>query len=186
MDIKRTILLGVGWGIGTVAGLAIVAAGLYLYSHRPASAPKPWNTAAIKADYDFVESAGTDQTLTFFYVLENTTDFDYHIDKNDDIVWAVKLRKEESLNLFPNPSDFISYPIDIPAHKRIRFVIRLSGYTYDAMVKLNRDSSAELRKEQHAEVANYVSEKFSNMEGFDMVDKTNRYEVIFPGGWSRK
>src|SRR6267378_3723896 len=43
---KRPLLIGVGWGLGTAVGLALVVGGFLWYQSRP-KPPKPWNTAAL-------------------------------------------------------------------------------------------------------------------------------------------
>lgn len=34
-----------------------------------------------------------------------------------------------------------------------------------------------------AQSKKYVIDEFANLDGFDLLDETNRYEIIFPPGW---
>jgi hypothetical protein len=48
-DWKRSLFISIGWGLGTVVGLALLVGGFLWYSHRP-KPEKPWNQSAIKAE----------------------------------------------------------------------------------------------------------------------------------------
>ncbi len=34
-------------------------------------------------------------------------------------------------------------------------------------------------------LAKYVADEFPNLDGFDLLDEGNRYEIIPPGGWKK-
>jgi len=57
---RKLLLLGLGWGLGTAVGLALLVGGFLWYQGRPrpTEPPKPWNTTAIKAEYDTTDTEG--------------------------------------------------------------------------------------------------------------------------------
>jgi hypothetical protein len=75
----------------------------------------------------------------------------------------------------------ISYPIFVPAKKRVRFAIHLTPYGYPGKEKENPDL-AERRRYRHA-IEKYLAEELTNLDGFDLLDESNRYEINFPSGW---
>ena len=124
---KRVLAVGIGWGIGTGVTLALTL-GLFLrYNSRP-KPPKPWNSAAITATYDFVDTEADKNTVVFIYTLENNTDFDYRAEEGQEITMSAKLNRQNSLSPFAMNGDFskIDYPIVVPAKKRIEFLVHLS------------------------------------------------------------
>lgn len=178
MEWKRPLLIGVGWGLGTAVGLAVLLGGFLWYRSRP-KPPKPWNTSAIKAEYDYLGTEGDKNTIVFYYTLENTTDFDYRIEDGHDIAMNGKLGREHSLSLFSG-FEKIDYPIAVPAKKRVRFVVHID-YAYPEKEKPKPD--ADERKKYREAVEKYVVDELNNLDGFDLLDETKRYEIIFPAGW---
>src|SRR6267378_4331304 len=116
---KRPLLIGVGWGLGTAVGLVVLVGGVLWYQGKP-KPPKPGNTAAIKAHYDYVYTEGVKNTIVFFFTLENTTDFDYRVESGDRILISAALMKQQNLSPF-DESEKIDYPLFVPARKRVRF-----------------------------------------------------------------
>jgi hypothetical protein len=179
MNWKKLLLMGVGWGVGTAVGLALIVGGFLAYQSRP-KPPKPWNASAIKAEYDHVTTEGKENTIVFFYILENMTDFDYRLDKEQKSTMTARLEKQNGLTPFLS-SEGIEYPIFVPARKRMRFLVHMEGYSYSTKEK--DDATAEERKQYRASLEKYVGEKLDNLNGFDLLDEENRYEIVFPAGW---
>lgn len=179
---KRSLLVGIGWGLATAVGLAILAGMLLWYEGRPRppKPPKPQNAAAIKAEYDYVETEGEKNTIAFYYTLENTTDFDYRVEDDKNILMSSELEEEKSLF---SSSEYvrIDYPIIIPAKKRMRFVIHLE-YPYPGK-KEKEGATLEERRKYRAGIEKFISDELGNLDGFDLLDDANRYEIIFPSGW---
>jgi len=111
--------------------------------------------------------------------LENTTDFDYRVEDGHDILVSAKLQKQNNLSPFHEDGK-IDYPIFVPAKKRVRFLIHIE-YPYPEIEKAN--ANAEERRKYRETLENYITEELSNLDGFDLLDETNRYEIIFPTGW---
>jgi hypothetical protein len=177
-DWKRPLFIGIGWGLGTAVGVVLLVGGFLWYQSRPKLA-KPWNTAVIKAEYDTADTEGEKNTVVFYYTLENTTDFDYRVEDAHDITMSAKLHKQNNLSPFDG-SGKIDYPIFVPAKKRIRFAIHIN---YPYPVKQEENPNSEERIKYREAVEKYAMEEFSNVDGFDLLDETNRYEIIFPAGW---
>jgi hypothetical protein len=182
-DWKRPFLIGAGWGLGTVFGLAIALGGFLWYQSRPRppKPPKPWDSASIKAQYDDVDTEGDKHTIVFNYTLENTTDFDYQIEDSHNVIMTAKLQRQNDLSPF-GVLEKIDYPIFAPAKKRVRFPIHL-GYPYPVQGTAN--ANGEERRKHREAVEKYVVDELSNLDGFDLLDEANRCEIIFPAGWKR-
>jgi hypothetical protein len=178
---KRPLFIGIGWGLGTAVGLAVLVGGFLWYQGRPKppKPPKPWDTAAIKAEYDHADTEGEKNTIIIYYTLENTTDFDYRIESGDQILMSATLMKQKNLSPF-DENEKIDYPVFVPAKKRIRFPIHI-GYTCPLKQKENAD--LEERRKHRRELEKYVATEMGNLDGFDLLDETNRYEIIFSAGW---
>ncbi len=182
-DWKRPLLIGIGWGLGTAVGLGILLGGFLWYENRPRppKPPKPWNAASIRADYDYAYTEGDKNSIVFYYTLENMTNFDYRVADGHGILMSAKLQRQNNLSPF-GEDERIDYPIFVPAKKRVRFPIHIT-YTYP--VKEKQGANTEERKKYREAVEKYIADEFGNLDGFDLLDETNRYEIIFPGGWKR-
>lgn len=185
MEWKRSLLVGVGWGIGTAVGLAVIVGGFVWYESRPKPPvpPKPWNISAIKAEYDRIDTEGEKRSLVFYYTLENTTDFDFWVDDNHGITMSAILARENNLARF-GAENKIDFPIFVPAKKRVRFPVHLVRYSCPVVEKEN--ASQEGRKKYREAVEKYVAETLPNLNGFDLLDESNRYEIVFPPGWKQQ
>jgi hypothetical protein len=177
-DWKRPLFIGLGWGFGTAMGLALLVGGFLWYQSRP-KPPKPWNSAAIKAEYDTTETEGDKNNVVFVYTLENTTDFDYRVENAHEITASAKLREQNNLSPL-SESGSVDYPIFVPAKKRVRFSIHIN-YPYPDREKSDANLDERIKFRQGIE--KYTTDTFSNLDGFDLLDQTNRYEIIFPAGW---
>jgi hypothetical protein len=180
-DWKLSLLTGVGWGLGTALGLAILVGGFLWYDSRPKPPipPKAWNSSAIKAEYDYADTEGDSNEVAVYYTLENMTDFDYRVEDGQNMMMSAKLEREKELSPFNNVQK-IDYPIFVPAKKRVRFAIHLN-YPYTVKEKDNADVNE--RRAYRQGVEKYIADELGNLDGFDLLDETDRYEIIFPGGW---
>jgi hypothetical protein len=182
MEWKKPLLTGLGWGIGTAIGLTAALAVFLWYQNRP-EPPKPWNTSSIMATYDYVATEGEENTIVVFYTLENMTDFDYRVQDAHDVTMSAKLEKQDSLSLFGTDKlSKIDYPVVVPAKKRIMFRVHIA-YPYPEKEKPN--ANKDERKQYKAGLEKYITDEMSNLNGFELLDSTNRYDVIFPCGWKK-
>jgi hypothetical protein len=181
---KRSLLIGVGWGLGTAVGLAVIVGGFLWYQSRPKppTPPKPWNTTAIKAEYDYIDTEGEKNTVVFYYTLENTTAFDYRLENGDKVLMSATLAKQRHLSPF-SEQEKIDYPVFVPAKKRVRFSIHVD-YAYPVKEKSN--PNVVERREFRSKLEKYATDEFGNLDGFDLLDESSRYEIVFPAGWKQK
>jgi hypothetical protein len=113
--------------------------------------------------------------------LENTTAFDYRVEDAHDLTISARLQQEKSLAPLGEWGS-IDYPIVVPAKKRVRFSIHIN-YPYPEKKKEN--PNAEERFAYEITVEKYARDNVSNMDGFDLLDDANRYEIIVPAGWKQ-
>ena len=175
----------VGVGFGLALGFTVVIAGYIWYESRPRP-PKLWNTTAITATFDRIDTEGQNNTLLFAYTLENNTLFDYKVTGQSSVIMTAKLNRQRSLSLDRNDHFItVDYPIFIPSGQRTQFLIHL-GYPYRYEGIRERpiaNASSEERKKYREAVAAFVNEQMGNVDGFVLFDEINRYQITFPKGW---
>lgn len=176
---KRVLLVAVGFGAGFAGVLCAVGGGWIWYQARP-KPPKPWNSAAIKAVFDDFDTSGEHNELNFYYVLENTTDFDYRLDDMHAAHFTGIFLSPKSLHQFSSPFETIELPIYVPARHRARVQIH---FPYPTTFKLKSEATPEERKKYHEDVRGYVKDTFKNLGGFSLFDEGPRYEIDFPATW---
>ena len=178
---KRFVLIGLGWGIGTGVALAASLAVFLWYQARP-KPPKPWDASSIKASYDYMETEGDKDTVAILYTLENTTDFDYRIEDKNEVTMNAKLERQNSLSPFKDELSSIDLPVLVPAKKRISFRIHL---TYPSGLKENANADKDERSKYREAVEKFVNDKLTNLNGFELLDSANRYDIVFDAGWKK-
>ena len=102
------MIISLSFGIGFALTISIVLGGFLWYQNKPKT-PKPWDTSAITATYEYISTEGDDNTFVFHYILQNNTDFDYRISNLSDVVTMVKLKKQDSLSGFTNNESLTCY-----------------------------------------------------------------------------
>ena len=178
---KRFLLIGFGWGTGTGVALAASLAVFLWYQARP-KPPKPWDTSSIKATYDYMDTEGDKNTIAMFYTLENTTDFDYRIQDKSEVTMNAKLGKQSSLSEFKDDFSRIDYPIFIPAKKRIFFSVHIA---YPYSVKENPNADKDEKAKYNEDLTKYVNQSLNNLYGFELLDPSKRYDIVFDAGWKK-
>jgi hypothetical protein len=182
---KRPFLLiflkAVGVGVGAILMLALIAGGVVWYSSRP-KLPKEWNTAAITAEYSYADTYDNENHLQFCYVLQNNTAYDYNLTSDLVTHRGLKLARENGFSEFPDAISGV-YPAFIPAKQRGRFCLHLA---YAASVVEPPHPTDDQRKAFRKEVENYMSSQLTNLDGFELFDTTNRYQILLPAGWRSK
>ena len=61
----------------------------------------------------------------------------------------------------------------------------MKGKTYPYPVKEKPNADLQERRKYRADLENYIAKEFGNLDGFDLLDETTRYEIVFPGGWKK-
>lgn len=181
---KSVALRSTFFGAGFALILTITIGGYIWYESRPKPL-KPWDNNAIIAYYDYADTVGVQNTIVFYYTVENNNNYDYSISEIKDILLYANLDRQQSLS-GGDIDEFlnIEYPIHIPAKHRFRFKINLN-YPTD-LKSLKSGSTTEERDIFNKEMNAYISNKLKNLNGFSMFDLVNRYKIEFPAGWKLK
>ncbi len=179
---KKILLHSIGIGAGIAVTLSIIIGGWVWYSGRP-KPPKPWNRQAITAEYDFVRPEGDKNNLTFHYILQNNTAFDYRVDSDAEIEITGRLKQEKGFSQFANHYVTVEYPIFVPAGSRVWLALNIP---YPYPVKEKEEPTTDERRQFTTDVAKYVADKMGNLDGFVLFDTSNRYEIDFSNGWEQR
>jgi hypothetical protein len=178
--LKRAILISAAAGAGVVFAVASIAAGVLWYSSRP-SYPKPWNTTALKTEFHYIDTEGTQNTLVFGYYVANQTDMDYQLPAVSALSLMAK-RTDNSALSEPQPDyESIDQKLFVPAHQTVSVTIHIA-VTPDVKKK---DVFGEIDKDKgyRNDLKEWAGKKFENLGGWVLFDKQNRYQVTFPKGW---
>jgi len=179
---KKILFRAAGFGIGFALLSAIIIGSALWWSSRPVK-PKPWNTKAITATFDTLNTEGETNTLEFVYTLENNTDVDYRASDGNQIHLASNLVSQHSLSF--DTQNFITtdYPIYIPAKSRVRFELHLA---YPYPIKQDVNARPDIRYDYTTVLAQFVDKTFRNLDGFVLLDDNARYQVMMPNGWAER
>jgi hypothetical protein len=178
------------WGIVVVLFVGFgVSLGLRLHPGgplRPAQSPKPpasWDSDAIKARFDHLDIEGSGKTLTFGYVLENTTQSDYRVPDGTHVLLAASLKQERSISNVNDPRLLrIDYPIFVPAKGRLLLWIHVAA-SFSEIPSPKSGAGKEEWRKYRAGLAQSVANRMGNLNGFVIFDEGNRYRIDLPRGW---
>jgi hypothetical protein len=197
---KRSLLIGIGWGLGTALGVVLLVGGFLWYQSRP-KPPKPWNTKAIEAHYantQFFE--GTEKTTlrtALVFDLRNNTATDYTLEEHPSDTVVVMQRMKSSDTLVSgmgltwtpehgpgtqqlddrgNPTIpkgfFADAPIFIPSGQAVR-VYFWSEYDIPDIV-------AALPKGETIHPNTVLQNALKDTNSFVLLDKLHRYQIELP------
>lgn len=177
---KRLIVIGASFGVAFALALSAIVAATLWYSSRP-KRPKPWNSKAIIATFDYpgVEGDTNPKTIVLYYTLENTMEADYRMPKKDQLEINGRLRRENSLSggsLFSIDED----ENFLPPKQRRMFALHL-GYPMKA--ELGPEQTKGDQRRQWQVIANFMKKEMPNLNGFVTFDTVNRYQIELPNGW---
>ncbi len=170
--------MGVGWGLGTSVGLALILGLWYWHANRP----KPWNPSAVTAEFERIETEGRDESLVFCFVLENHTAQDYFVNGDAELMLDGKTKASNSLMLIEKDHGNLDFPIFVPQHNRSRVFVHLPDYKFPDSAAYSQKSEDD-RKQYRKVLGKFVAEQIPNLDGFVIFDKASRYEIVLPPGW---
>ena len=75
---RKIFLRAAGFGAGAIVTAAVIIGAIVRWPRRPEKS-KPWNTSAITASFDSIDTEGDTNTMVFVYTLQNNTDVDYQV-----------------------------------------------------------------------------------------------------------
>lgn len=179
---KAIALKAAAFGGGFALVGAVILCVVVWWSGRPQK-PKPWDTAAIAAQYEDVRTQGDNNSLAFDYTLVNNTDHDYRLADATGVHIAAHLRRSNALSFDDSGRLKTDYPIYVPARSRVRFQVILD---YPIPVKDDLEAPMDVRHDNETKIAKYIVENLSNIDGLVLMDDNARYQINFPDGWTQR
>ena len=161
-----------GFGVGVVLTLGLVAAGWYWYATRP----RPWDKYALKAKFDsFAYQAKHEAfVITFAYVLENTTNKDYTLQPDTTVFERMVVDSGYSNTLNAE----IVGNVFIPAKHEMIVKIQVP-YKYEDFATTFQDTVEEKKSEI------FAFKRLNRIDNFELFDKENKYEIDLPNQWAQ-
>jgi hypothetical protein len=174
MNWRKFLLIGVGWGLGTAAGLAAIIGCFIWYQSRPEPL-KNWNTTAIlSSDAAPTFGSGDDgNKVTFTYTLQNTTDADYEIGTDTEVRITFKNTDGSLTEPLPKEVAALRRPVFVPAKQKA--MTRLSI----VFGKVPQKSAHETDDQYHEKLRGFLIEEMGDT-GFVIFDERNRYQINLP------
>jgi hypothetical protein len=166
--VNRIFTLGVIFAMVSIAGAWSVNQSL-------GKRAGPWDSNAITATYmgaQLRQSSAGDAALFLAYELENNTNKDYRLSDGPGYVVMSRVKPDGSLS--SQEPVKLSYATFLPAHQRARLALEMQRpFRWPA------DGDPLLSKQ----LADFVTQKLSNVDGFVLFDQADRCEIDFPSGW---
>ncbi len=172
---QKLLLSAMGTGAGAVVAAA-VAIGVWFYITSLPEKPKPWDRVAIKATFaDLSVTLGEKIVTTFQYTLENKTKGDYYFPEDAKSAFVV-LPEEKGLS----QEDELAWSrgVYLPCGQKVSMSFHLTDDYNEAYPKKDRDNLDKLGE--------FMKSRLKKIDGFVVLDKKNRYEIVFPNGWKNK
>jgi|SRR5882724_8408342 len=169
---QRIFLKAAGFGAG-FATFLVGALAIWLFVKSLPETPKPWNRDAVKATYaDLFMNPAERPVAMFRYTLENTTPHDYYLPADPKSAFVILpegkgMSQEEELTW-----DKGAY---LPPGQKVTVSFQLTYDYNDSYPKAERDNLDKLSK--------FMARRLKEIEGFALLDRTNRYQITFPKGW---
>jgi len=126
------------------------------------SQPRPWNTTAIRATFDSLDTEDASNALVFYYVLENMTHIDYEVADKSKVVLSGKLHSQNALGPEYEYAT-MNYPLFIPARKRIRIGVHIPFQYEDKCTEQIDDAAARRAEGSIAFVPDVPSETIESL-----------------------
>jgi hypothetical protein len=175
----RSFFGGAGIGVALV-----ILAGTFIWYHNRPERPKPWNTSALKAQWDtmeFTTGAAKDvegYPVDFYYNVKNNTDRNYPLTGPTLTVMAV-LTDGNALSKEFGHYQLGSATVDglafIPPNGTARIAVHIS-YRYP-------DEFSQADKKNVDKIVASLNRRLKELNGFVVFDEENHYRVDLPEGW---
>jgi len=184
---KKYLLFGAGFGVAFGITIGLLVGGWVSYQSLPEK-PKPWNTNAIVASFDYParqagekdEQGKSEDHLVLHYTLQNNTELDYRMPAKDQLVLNMKLQRENSLSADGERLRVTEESVFLPPKQRISFSVLLN---YPIKGDFGPEVTSEDPGKRRKAIAKYIAEQLTNLDGFVVFDTVNRYQIDFPNGW---
>jgi hypothetical protein len=169
---QKLLLSSMGTGAGSVIAAALVI-GVWFYIASLPEKPKPWDQVAIKATFaDLFVTLGDKIVTTFQYTLENKTNSDYYFPEDAKSAFVI-LSEGKGLS----QEDVLTWGrgVYLPCGQKISMSFHLTDDYNESYPRKERDNLDKLGE--------FMKSRLRKIDGFVVLDKNNRYEIIFPNGW---
>lgn len=168
---KKLAVISVFGGIGFALMSALLIAGVYWYTSRPAR-PKPWMTNVIvAADSPGFGVSKDGQNIVFSYTLHNQGTSDYRLDSSSDIQFFAREKDGTLLSPLTDPTKHIELPVFIPAKQKSMLQLLLPFPSVPKRAPSESDSTF------HERIRAYLEHNYGDLGGFVIFDPANRYEI---------
>ncbi len=168
-------------GVGIAVTIAIIVGLLTWYNTER---PKPWNTSAIKAEWDtmeFMTGVSGGYPVDFYYNLRNNTDKNYPINGSTLTVMAV-LKSGNALSKefghYQIGEATVDGPKFIPPKGTARIGVHVSYYYPSEFTEADKNDSGKV-------LASF-NHRLEELNGFVLFDEQNHYRINLPKGWKDK
>jgi hypothetical protein len=181
MSIKTLLLKSAGFGAGFALAISAII-GIAIYVTSLPKSERKWDDNAVTASFSEVTfNTGEAPTVNLSFTLNNTTGRDYSVPNDKDSIF-MELPDTKALYQYNNsPDPFLQTvsidPTFIPSNQRALVTLHLI-YSYN-------DFYPKADKENTEKMAKYIAKRLERIDGFQLFDKANRYEIIFPNGWKK-
>jgi hypothetical protein len=174
MALKTTLLKIAAVAAGITLALCIAAACALWYASRPKPS-KPWNATALTVSSapSFV-TYGKELHIHLRYEVQNHTDNDYSIDKNQRV--RVMGRYPNGSLTTPLEGDYtnIEFPVFVPAQHTGMMTLEITGVIPVAQVAKQSD------EEYHEQLRDVLNKSGGAFDGFTVFDEDNHYQIDLP------
>ena len=172
---QKLFLSAMGTGAGAVVAAAVII-GAWFYITSLSEKPKPWDREAISATFVDLSVTIEDKiVLTFQYTLENKTKSDYYFPEDAKSTFVVL---PEGKGLSQKDEFAWGRGVYVPSGQKVSMSFHL---TYDY-----NESYPEKERDNLDKLGEFTKGRLKEIDGFVVLDKKNRYEIIFPNGWKDK
>ncbi len=170
METSRKIFLrSAGIGFGIVSAVVIFYLALDYYNSRQ----KPWDRNLFNATFAGISvETGDKISARYAYTLENLGDKDYYLPKDPESAYIVQAEGKGYSHVQGMQWDKGIY---IPSKKKV-VVSFLVPYDYS-------DYYSKKTLENMDKLDEFFQKRLKELDGFVILDKENRYEIVFPNGW---
>ncbi|MDP2157986.1 MAG: hypothetical protein Q8K68_09790 [Nitrospirota bacterium] len=175
-DWKTIFIRSAGFGAGLAITFIIGIATWSYFASLPKK-PKPWNNSAINATFSDIQMFTGDRLpVTFKYILDNKTQFDYCLPSDNE---AAFIRMPKTNSLTKDHELTWDKGTCVPTGQKVAVSFKLTyDYSDYSFPQSDKDNLEKLSK--------LVNRRLSEIDGFVILDNQHRYQINFPKGWDDK
>jgi len=171
---RQVLLRSAAFGAGFAATVILIVGGLLWYSARPKPLT-PWNATALLANEPPRFSLSHDgDSIEFTYSVENTTDLDYHIERDSQIRVTARSKDGTFSQPLPREQRVLELPVFIPAKQKALLTLRI------VLSAIPERDAAESDEQYHEQLRAYCDSHIGGVGEFVVFDDVSRYQINLP------